>query len=276
MSTVPDDDTEAPQAQTFPRPVTFSGALGVAWRTFRGRFHTLAALFIGVYLVAGALPYAIFAALPGVGRTIAGPQVLYLTATFALSVCTAIAAIVVVDEHAGVSTTTGRAWASVRPRLRDLFIASLLTSLLALLLSQVLFAGYVGFLLTVALVMGPPVLAQVLTIEGLALGPAWIRTKEILKAQWGRTIMYLFNIALVAAFLTAFAVQSFIIETRDAPDLLSFVVTRIIEAIIYAGIAAFIAVLQTTIYLDIRARKEGLDEPGLIEERKDRSVPIPD
>ena len=259
----------------FPRPVTFAGSLGVSWRTFRGRFHVLVGLFIVVYIVASTLPYALFAALPSVSRTVVGVQLLYLAVMFGLSVCTAVAAVIVVDEYAGKTTLAREAWRTVIPRLRDVFIVCLITSLFALLLSQVLFAGYLGLLLTVAIFMGPPVVVQVLVVEELPLREAWARSRELLKMQWGRTIMYIFNIALLSTFVTAFAVQSFILETTETSDVLSFLMTRVIEAILYAGSAAFLAVLGTTIYLDIRARKEGLDEETLAEERFTEAVASP-
>ena len=118
-------------------------------------------------------------------------------------------------------------------------------------------------LLVVHLFVGPPILIQVVTLEQRALGDAWAGTRDLLAGHWGRIVMYLLNVAIVAGIVPLVLLSSLELATRRADDMLRLGTFTFLQSLLLGLLVAYLALVQVVCYLDLRERRgadAGLDE----------------
>ncbi|MDQ4095257.1 MAG: hypothetical protein M3174_03500 [Actinomycetota bacterium] len=177
---------------------------------------------------------------------------LYFALPFVGSILVARAARIMAPALAGQRVSFGRAGRGLRGALPHVFAAAMISTLLTFVLSQldpVLLARVAPFL-----VIGPPVLAQVLAIERRPLGEAWRRTRELVTGQALRVFLYLLCMALAVAMFRELLVGLVFQATRGLGDagLLSALAFTILTGL---GLS-FMAAAGLVTYLDCRTRTE--------------------
>jgi hypothetical protein len=142
--------------------------------------------------------------------------------------------------------------------------AVLLTELLVTVVS--FYAGFFAQLIGLPFRLGPPVLILVIALEKLRLGPAWMRTRALIKGNGLRIYTYLLMLGLLS-FVPLITIQSLAGSAIVGEDeILSYT-----ERLFYNGVGIFLfaifdAVLAAGLvvtYVDLRKREDenfSLDE----------------
>lgn len=179
-----------------PQYLSFTNVLAQTGRLYALRWKPLAVLF--------ALASIAITLLSLVG--LASPGRLELFLAFAAQIvlpviigsfAMALASVMYADRS-GEPVGVRDAWGRVRPRSRDILFSGLFASMLALW--AVILLRQFGFVL-MPLFFGPPIAIQVIALEGLDFRPARSRSRELLKGQTGRVVVYLVVVALAVGLL---------------------------------------------------------------------------
>jgi hypothetical protein len=262
-------------AARLPAPLRFTSVARHSWRLYRAHFGSLLRLYLLVHLA--LLPLALVAAAflgpSDVSIQLQALALMVRIAAFTLvgSVAAAVTAVFLIDRIAGRPISMRVAWESLRGHGRDVVTTGLLASVISLILVLLLF--YLGELM-MPVAFGPPVVAHVLAVERRRLHDGWQRARDLGSREWGRLVMYLLTLGL-AVLVAIIAVRIAIGETLRVLDVTEAAVESPVGIIasfgalhvLYALGWAFIAVAQTVIYLDLRARKDELTPERLAAER---------
>lgn len=170
----------------------------------------------------------------------------------------------VCDRHATVAEAASRVWRS----RRDVFAAALVVALVSwgVVMLSGLGLAQVGAALTFVL-LGPPVLAHVVVLEGRAFEPAVARARALLRGAALRAFVYLLAVGFVVLFALIFIVLAFNVAVATGNR--TVVLTVYYAALALAGglTIPYATAAGVTVYLELRAVKEGLDAPALCGER---------
>ncbi|MFN2389072.1 MAG: hypothetical protein ABR575_05630 [Actinomycetota bacterium] len=172
--------------------VGFSALIRTTWRIFRTHIRGLLRVLVPIYLMVhtlGALAGWLLLAHPR--DPIADAYV------FAYSAGSAIVDSLLVGAVALRLTAPAAGEPLVRPvgLWRELLTGATAVALISLV---PFLLGPVGAFLRVLVepILGPPVVAHAIALEGRPFGDAWRRAKQLLAGRWGHTFVWLFTIAL--------------------------------------------------------------------------------
>lgn len=148
-----------------------------------------------------------------------------------------------VGALSGTPPSVGRAYATAARRYIPVLAGSFVTGLVASLLVLTM----IGTPVAIFLVVSWSLLTQVVVAEGLGPLRGLGRSRAIVKGQWWRTLGITLAISLLA-FLPGFFAG---LITGSGPDWLAALGAALAGSIV----APFIALAQTLLYGDLRARK---------------------
>jgi len=246
----------SPDARGLPEigaPLTLSGMVRAAWPLYRSRAPSLVALFLAAYLGTGAIQIAAFSATRTSGSANTD-VVLGLVLQFALpaivgSLATAAAVIVLDAALRGDPTTMSEAVRVLGPLKRELLAAALLAAVLAMLLvlpPLLLLLTYLGAPL-LALLLGPQIVIQVITLERLPLRRAWPRARFLLKRNWARALLYLLTVTLAMRLVE---------QLLLAPALGSIPLLLLLDAIVLGALVPLLQAIAFMVYCDLREQRD--------------------
>lgn len=163
-----------------------------------------------------------------------------------------IAATMVLDESA---TEAGTWFSRFRnPRLGVALRSALLAAVVASVLLLVPYLGLLLSFLLMPLVLGPPIVGQVVAIEGLSLRGSLARARDLTEGIRGRTIVYLLNIGVGLGILSVLLVGGSMALALEASDLVRVLIGSLYQAAMLGAIVGFLASVEFTVYGLLRAR----------------------
>ncbi len=252
-----------------PAELRFSGVVAASWRLYRAHFRALISLYVAIFLPLAFLRVGIQMLLRLTASAMAAQVILTLTSivlvalagSFALHCATVILA----DGISGRVTSSGASAGSLRGQFRDLVSAGLLVGMLSIAALLLPF-GPLGSMVVVPMLLGPPVLAHILAVEGKSFPEAVVRARMLLGGNWGRTLITLLNIAFVLGILQL-VLLSFSVALLAGVGGLALVLLTFLQTLIAAIALPYLAAAALVSYLDLRVRNEDLNWAGLAAER---------
>lgn len=154
------------------------------------------------------------------------------------------------DEEPGSSRSPGRA---LRPLVREVLAAGLFAGMISL--AFIVFLRGIGLLL-LPLAYGPPILIQVIAVEGAPLRLAWPRTRTLLRRKWGRVLVTLVGIVLLVSLLAAVALAAAFEATRTLGGGGQTLVLSALQAALVGITLPYVAAVQFVIYAHLAERAE--------------------
>lgn len=253
--------SEDDEQQPFPHPAGFATILRIAFDHFWANFTTLAALFCAVHLFLTLIPFVFFFEIPDSTQLSLFLLLQILLPVSLGSVALAVGSGYIANDIAGRDDVTpGSVWRSLGVLRRETFMAAFLAAVIALLAALLL--GFYGLFL-LPLFYGPPLVAQTIAIERVSMRSALRRAKEVAARTVLRVFVYLLNVSLGIGVI-AFVVVGTLIELTDqAPETATAIVLAVIQGIVLGLLIAYLACVQTVLYLSLRAEKESYDLPAL-------------
>ncbi len=244
-------------------PVRIRGLLRRAWGLYRGSWTRMAPPAVALSLPLFLIPVIAYV-LWGRGTS---PDAVWAGAFFAReslfqlvgSLLVTAGALIMTDRLGGRDTRMSQAAARLVPQRSAVMVAALYSVMLAL-------AGNLlrVFALVVPVVLlGPPILAQVVAVENKAAATAVPRARTLLKGHLLRVLGSLFPLVLAVRVLElGFYFAVFAALDRAGVD--QFAALAVIEGALRGVVSGlvilpFAAALSLASYLDLRARAERFD-----------------
>lgn len=155
---------------------------------------------------------------------------------------------------------------ALRPNRSHILAAAMLATFLTFAFAYAL--PPLGQLIGPFLFLGPPILIQVIALEGRSFSSAWNRTKELMRGETVRVLVYLLCISLTLGLVVILivGVTAQALAESDTNEAVS--VGLVLLQSVIAGVAfGFMACVAVSTYFELRARKEqGFDATAIEEE----------
>jgi len=210
-------------------------------------------LFALCFLVLTPLPRILAFEIPVLARVPLGILVEVTVPAFAGTLAL-VAATLVLSRHQEPSVPTVGLGPRFRERLKPSLAAALLSALLATIL---LFVPYIGLLLSfllMPLILGPPIIGQVVAVEGLSIRDAKERARALTEGIRGRVLLYLLNVGLGLGIATVLLVGGAMTLVTSANDLTRVLINSIYQAAILGAIVGFLAAVEYVVFVELVAR----------------------
>lgn len=245
------DNAEGPGPDPSQGPYRLTGLVATAWRFYSARFAPLFIIFLIANLLASAPLLLELDVASTTDRLLA--SVLGLLAAVILSIAFGLTALIceayLRDEYIGA----GEAWRRLLPNIQPVLGAAFLAALILFTIGTAL--PPIALMLR-PLFYGPPILMQIVVIEGLVVGAAWARSKDLMKGHWGRVFTYLMTVALglyLFASSLVFAVAGAVLENSN--DTIELLLDGFVAVVLAVGYP-FMAVAVYVAYADVAALEE--------------------
>jgi hypothetical protein len=245
-----------------------------SWGLYRNNLVPLLLLFLPL-AVAFLVALAPLLTLPDQQIGVAGstPSALLLMLGFALVVIpmvvggigVAASTLLLTDTIVGRSITPTDAFRQVRPHLGPLIAAALASTLLSLVLRQLL--PPLEFFLR-PMLYGPAILVQVIALEGMDLRNGLSRAGELLRKHTLRIFMFLLAVSMGASLLDILLPGFATLGLTSVNNIAYFIVASVIQVLVVVLTLPFVAATMLVAYFDLRARKEDLNLEQLASERE--------
>jgi small-conductance mechanosensitive channel len=230
-----------------------------------------------LFIVAGVVQYGVLSLVSAGADKIeipnAGGLVLYLA--FVVVIPALVGSFIVGIGAVAVSDRIATGAASIRRSFRAVPVvpAAMSGLLSALLLIVMLFltGPVLATLMLLPALLGPPVVIQVVALEGLSFSAARTRALELTKGNWGRIPLYLLSISTGIGLLQ-YIVLGTVVASLDGTALLWTAAAT--QWVMSSALLPFAAIASLVIYLDLRARKDGLDHETFSAERRASSAGV--
>jgi hypothetical protein len=251
-------------SRDLPAPLGFGSLISQSWRVYTSLFVGLLVISFCAFFIATTLQILVRTVASNAGSRplaaglgVLAPLVIYAALG---SLTVALSSIAVADHVGGMGATARKTVGKARPVNKEIVAAALLAALVCMMVVIAL-AGIPG--LFMSLFFGPPLVAQVITLEGSRLQTAVPRARELARSNWGRVFGYLFTLALGIGLL-----QFYVVEATSGVGTTALALIVILGGIlIQATTTSFFAVIVTLLYFDLRARKESFGPEDLHAER---------
>ena len=234
-------------------PLRFSGIVASAARLFRANLGKLLSVFALIGTVIFMVPALVFF---DVGENLAIGIYLFAGVVLPaalLSIGFAVAARVLSRRPEGEDRSLRAAIRPLKLNARHVLVTALLSGMLAL--TVVVFLGPLGSLV-LALFYGPPILMQVVAVEGLGVQPAWTRTRELMQGHWPRILLALLTISLGLGILATTLLSLGGELAADAHRAVQLALFIFLELVIFGFGYSFLAVAGYVAYYDVVSRYE--------------------
>lgn len=247
--------------------VTFGGLIRRSWILYRANLVRLFALFGTIFVTTQLLWAVALVYFNDSSGTLSTGQLAsdylfrLILPAFAGSFAVAATAVLVdatvraaaPDDDGVVRPSLDRAVKGVVTRSGDVLAGAVMATVIALTLGsfglQELGIPYIFY--------GPPILVQVLLLEGVGYQVAGMRARSLLGGQWARMIGYLATIAIGIAMIYG-AVPFFLVRTFEG--MLSGPGLLVVHSVVGGGLLGlmfgFLATAMTVLYYDLDARIE--------------------
>ena len=195
------------------------------------------------FLVLSPLPRVLAFEVPVIARLPLGILVEIAVPCFAASIVLVAATLKLAEESSGIGDR-------LRPALASASLAALVSCVMALL-------PYLGLLLSFLLgplVFGPPIVAQVIAVEGLSLRDALSRTRTLLAGVGGRAFLYLLNIGVGIGILSVLMIGGAMSLVVDGPEIVRVLVNSVYQSAVLGLLVGFLATVEYVMFTQLRAR----------------------
>jgi hypothetical protein len=134
-------------------------------------------------------------------------------------------------------------------------LSALLTMAVAFLIS--LYASLVFHLF-----LGPPLIAQAVTLEGQSLGNAVKYVQNLTRGRFGRVLLYLLNVALLVGIVALILVGGLTTSVLGAPFAVRTAVFILSQSLLLGALTAFMVVFETVLFFELRNSVTATSSPG--------------
>ena len=249
-------------------PHGFLGVVGAATRLYRRNIGRLLRPYLTFTLGISMLTSLAQTFLVDGGRAGVGPALVsfvsLLLFVFGASVLASTAAVVMTDDLADRTTAGWQAGARLKRVRIPLAIAAIYS---AMIIGALAFLPVLGFILFLPLFLGPPILAQVIAIEGAPTPEALPRSRFLLAGHTVRVFGYLVSICLGWS-LANFLVTTIVLLPGGAlGEGGQRVASGVVSGVVLGLLLPWLAAAALACYLDLRVRKDDLDLATLRRER---------
>lgn len=205
------------------------------------------------FLVLTPLPRILAFEVPVVARLPLGILIEVAVPAFAGTLAM-VAATLVLVRHQEEETQQAGIGPQFRDRLKPALATGLLSAFIASALLLVPFLGLLLSFLLMPLVLGPPIVGQVIAVEGLSLREALKRARGLTAGMTGRVSLYLLNVGVGLGILSVLLVGGAMSLARTAGDLPRVLITSIYQAAVLGIIVGFLATVEYVVFTKLRAR----------------------
>jgi hypothetical protein len=133
-------------------------------------------------------------------------------------------------------------------------LSALLTTAVAFLIS--LYTSLIFHLF-----LGPPLIAQAITIEGHSFGNAVNHVKGLTRGRVGRVLLYLLNVALLVGIVALIVVGGLTTSVLGTPYAVRTAVFILTQSLLLGALIAFMVVFETVLYFELRDSITGAASP---------------
>jgi hypothetical protein len=262
-------DPTGTSAYGLPAELRFKGVVSASWRLYKGHALKLIRLYLAIFLALAAVRAGIQVLLAATTSAIAAQVVLTLSSITLVALAGSFglhcSTVMLADGVTGEGTSPGRAARSLRTQYRDLVSAGFLVAMFSIAALFLPF-GPLGSVVIVPLLLGPPVLAHVIVVEGKSFPEAVARSRMLLGGNWGRVLITLLNIAFILGILQLVLLSLSAAALAGAGGI-GLVALTLIQTLIAALVLPYLSAAAFVTYLDLRVRNEDLTLPTLVSER---------
>ena len=233
------------------RRYSFSAFARDSWTQFRSATRPLVTIFCAVHIVSAVLPYLVVFDVPD---AVGYPLVFLFRVVIPVvlgTIAVAIASVVLDGRRDGEGSegaVANGALQSLRTRWADVLVLGLVASLMGT--GAVFLLGAYGFLI-LHFFYGPPIAAQVLTVEGSTYRDALQRARTLLRGNW-RVVLYLLNSALVIGALGLLLLDLVLRLVGDGSDAVVRPLMGLAQGLVLGTLTAFVAAAQFAVFLYLR------------------------
>lgn len=248
-----DNDQRPGSSDEVDGPYRFTGLVATSWRFYMERFWPLFAIFVVIAAVNMALPYVLLIEMPD---TVALMVALFVRFSLPAMIGSyGFAVIAVIQDHNLNDDNIGArpAMRKLRPGWRNVMATAMISGIIGL--AAVTFFGVLGALL-LPLFYGPPMLMQVISLEGLTLAEGWTRTRAMMRGHWTRVITYLLSISLGIGILGYTAISTTLAATESTPQVLEAVAFIAITLLVIGVTFPYLATAQFIAFADIASLEQ--------------------
>lgn len=247
---------ENAEGNTGPEPpaerLSFTGVVATAWRLYVSNLATLVGIFLIVAFLSSVVRVALFSDLSTAARVTLSYMMLVVLPAFVASFGSGLAAHVFERDLEDDPVTAKTALRETRPRHRDMLSSAALGALFAFFV--VLVMGGPGLLIA-PLFYGPPVVMQLVALDGYGTRAASDRARRMLKGNWLRLFSYILTIALGISVLSAAALGAGAAVTDPLADVPRVLLLGVLEVIVLGFLLPFLAAASFVFYADLRAEE---------------------
>jgi hypothetical protein len=233
--------------------------LARSWDVYKRIFFKSAIAFGVVFLVLMPLPPVVALSAPPfllIPISILLQLVIPAVAgTIAVMVVTVLAAEKLKDGSATIGDGLRIIVANKGAVLGAMALSALLTMAVAFLIS--LYASLVFHLF-----LGPPLIAQAVTLEGQSLGNAVKYVQNLTRGRFGRVLLYLLNVALLVGIVALVLVGGLTTSVLGAPFAVRTAVFILSQSLLLGALTAFMVVFETVLFFELRNSVTATSSPG--------------
>lgn len=244
------------------RPKNFPSYVGASWRLYRlAGFRLLRPFLVVGVLLAGATTVLAVAGAEmdsdSLLQVVSYAQLLALP--FFASLLAGRTALVMARKLAGEDISSPTMAAELKEVRSHSVAAAMVAALIAFAFMIILSAVLAGLGPSVAihLILGPPVLAQVITIEKRPLQDAWARTKAVGQGQVGRLFLYLFCVALLLVMVELLIGGALLALFARFTSDFGVGVANVVLGVVMSSLGlSFMAAMGLVAYFDLRSKSD--------------------
>ena len=249
-------------------PHGFLGVVGAATRLYRRNIGRLLWPYVvfTLSLAAVAAVAQAFLDRPGRPGLLAG-MVLFLyllLLVLGASALASVTAVVMTDDLVGKSTKGWDAGGRLKRVGMPLAIAAIYS---AMIIAVAIAVPMLGQWLFFPLFLGPPILAQVIAIEGRPTPQALSRSRFLLAGNGGRLLGYLVSICFGWSLARYLVYGLLVIPLAFLERTMERVAGNVVNGVVLGLLLPWLAAATLVCYLDLRVRKDDLDLAALGRER---------
>ncbi|MDQ3986258.1 MAG: hypothetical protein M3280_07135 [Actinomycetota bacterium] len=257
-----------------PRYGWFGPLLVSSWRLWKPNVRSLSVgFFIVIAILSLLFPAVVFFFRGSSVETSVVFSILLVTflgVPFCGGVLTAYLGRQVRDRLAGRGTSFKDVRVALKPQRNHIFAAAMLATFLTLAFALVL--RPVGSLVAPYFFLGPPILIHAIALEDCSFSEAWNRTKELMRGETVRVLVYLLCISLALGLIEILTLVLIAEAIRaGTSDLAANYGLVLLKSVIGALAFGLTACVGVSTYFELRARKDENFDPTLIEDEPGES-----
>ena len=197
------------------------------------------------------MPRVLFFEVPVVAGIPLGILIQIAVPTWAASVTLVATTLVLARRRNSVSTPAADLWAELRTRLGVASRCGLLAAAIACVLVLIPLIGLLLIFVLTPLVIGPPLVAQAVAVEGSSLRAALSRSRAVMVGRSGRVTLYLLCAGLAAGLISTLLVGGAMYLALDAGAAIRVVIGSVYQSVSLGAIVGFLATVEFVLYEEL-------------------------